>query len=58
MEERTEFLRDFIFESNAIENIKDDKGRLEKEIRENKPDGHVGAALYLERLAADKKRLL
>ncbi len=53
-----EILRDFVFESNAIENIKDDKKRLEKEIGENKPDGYIGAALYFKRLAMNKKRLL
>ena len=58
MADRAAFLRDFIYESDLIENIRDDKARLEKEISAGKPDGHVGAALYLMALAKNKKRFL
>lgn len=55
---RTDFLVEFIFESDAIEEIRDDRGVLRREIEENKTDGHVGAMLMLESLAQDKVQIL
>ena len=45
------FLAEFIYESDAIENIRDDIDLLERQIAEGKYDGHVGAMLLLESLA-------
>jgi len=56
--ERIEFFKNFIVESDLIENIRDDAALVEKELRENKKDGHVGAILFLEELAENKKYLL
>lgn len=50
-EAERKFLAEFIRESDAIENIKDDMGLLERQIAEDKTDGHVGAMLWLELLA-------
>jgi len=56
--ERIEFLKNFILESDLIENIRDDAALVEKELRENKKDGHVGAILFLEQLAKNKEHLI
>ncbi len=45
------YLAKFIYESDAIENIRDDVDLLERQIAEGKKDGHVGAMLLLESLA-------
>ena len=42
------FLARFIYESDAIEGIQDDIGLLERQIAEDKYDGHVGAMFLLE----------
>ena len=41
-----------------IENIQDNSELLEKELRSRKKDGHVGAILYLEKLAKNIKYFL
>ncbi len=45
------FLAEFIRESDAIEGIRDDIDLLERQIAEDKYNGHVGAMLLLESLA-------
>ncbi len=45
------FLAEFIYESDAIEEIRDDLKLLEGQIARGKYDGHVGAMLLLESLA-------
>ena len=45
------FLAEFIYESDLIENIRDDIDLLERQITEGKKDGHAGAMLLLESLA-------
>lgn len=56
--ERLEFLKNFILESDLIENIRDDAALVEKELQENKKDGHVGAILFVEQLAKNKEHLI
>jgi hypothetical protein len=48
-----EFLARFIYESDAIEEIRDDIGLLKRQIAEDKKDGYVGAMLLLESLAKE-----
>lgn len=45
------FLAGFIYESDAIEGIRDDLELLKRQIAEDRYDGHVGAMLLLESLA-------
>ncbi len=56
--ERLEFLANFIFESDLIESIEDDKSAIKECLKKENSDGHVGAILFLEKLATDKKHLL
>ncbi len=48
------FLAEFIYESDAIEGIRDDPELLEKQIAEDKKNGHVGAMLLLGSLAGGR----
>lgn len=52
---QNKFLTEFIFESDAIENIKADKKLIARQLKKNKPDGHVGAMLLLERESQNKR---
>ncbi len=56
--DRLELLTEFILQSDLIERIRDNRALLEEQILANKSDGHVGAILFLEKLAEDKSRLL
>ncbi|MDI6734413.1 MAG: Fic family protein [Patescibacteria group bacterium] len=56
--EKINFLINFIYESDLIENIEDDRKLLKKQIIEQKQDGHVGAMLLLDRLADEKDKFL
>ncbi len=56
--ERIEFLTEFILQSDRIERISDNRSLLEDQICEGKENGHVGAILFLEKLAEDKSGLL
>jgi len=56
--DRIDFFKRFILESDLIENIQDNPELLEKELRSHKEDGHVGAILYLEKLAKQKNLFL
>lgn len=56
--DRIPLLAEFIYESDLIENIRDDRELLERQLLERKSDGHVRAVLYLESLAKNKRRLL
>ncbi|OGY63991.1 MAG: hypothetical protein A3I89_00075 [Candidatus Harrisonbacteria bacterium RIFCSPLOWO2_02_FULL_41_11] len=55
---KIELLKNFIAESDLIEGIEDDPDFVRKELRNGKIDGHVGAVLYLEKLAKSKNHLL
>lgn len=50
--DKINLIADFIFESDAIENIQDNWLKLQGEIRANKKTGHVGAILLLNSLAS------
>lgn len=56
--DRTEFLTEFILQSDAIERIRDNRALLEEQILADKFDGHVGAILRLEKLAENKEIFL
>ncbi|MDO8442969.1 MAG: Fic family protein [bacterium] len=56
--DRIDLFKRFILESDLIENIQDSPKLLEKELRSRKKNGHVGAILYLEKLAQNKTRFL
>lgn len=56
--DRLSFLTEFILQSDLIERIRDNRVLLEEQISSGKIDGHVGAILYLEKLAEDKSRLI
>mgnify|MGYP001584859427 CR=1 FL=1 len=56
--DRLELLVEFILQSDKIERINDNRTLLEEQIRGNKPDGHVGAILFLEKLAENQDRFL
>jgi len=55
---RIELLKQFIIESDLIENIKDDPDFVKEELKNGKKDGHVGAILFCAQLAKDKNRSL
>jgi Fic family protein len=52
--ECTDFLIEFIAESDAIERITDDRELLRRQIEEGKIKGHAGAMLLLEARASQK----
>ncbi len=52
-----EFLRDFIVQSDAIENIHDDKALLLQQLEDGEVRGHVGALLGLHELAHTQTEL-
>ncbi|MDP3901759.1 MAG: Fic family protein [bacterium] len=54
---RVGFIANFIEQSDLIEGIKNDLDKLKRRIKNNASDGHVGAMLYLERLAKNRKLL-
>lgn len=54
-EAERKLLAEFICESDAIEGIIDDPELLERQIAEDKIDGHVGAMLWLEALARTRR---
>ncbi|MDI6821199.1 MAG: Fic family protein [Patescibacteria group bacterium] len=56
--EKINFLINFIYESDLIENIKNERKILKNQILEQKQDGHVGAMLFLDNLAEEKNRFL
>jgi prophage maintenance system killer protein len=55
---RVDFLVNFIFESEAIDGIYNDKGILRREINRCSIYGHVGALLILEAKSRNKMYLL
>lgn len=56
--EEREFLVEFIFQSDAIEGIKDDKNLIRRELEGGKPDGHVGTFLLLQKMVLEHSCLL
>lgn len=55
--EKIEFLVHFICESDAIENIADDRALVRSQLRGRRKRGHVGAILLLGELASRKELL-
>src|SRR3989344_4361150 len=56
--DRIPLFTEFIYESDLIENIQDNKVLLERQLRKGKQDGHAGAIVYLKKLTQRKKHLL
>jgi len=56
--ERSEFLTNFIYESELIEGLNSNKDQIRKDLENNKTTGHVGAIIYLENKAGRKKEFI
>ena len=56
--ERSEFLTNFIYESELIEGLNSNKDQIRKDLENNKTTGHVGAIIYLENRAREKEEVL